>query len=229
MRINKYLAKAGIASRRKAEELILEGKVSINDKVIQELGTIVEEGDIVKFNNRVVKPIDEHIYLLLNKPVGYVSTVEDPYADKVVLDLIDFKNRIYPVGRLDKDSRGLLILTNDGEITHKLTHPSNDFPKTYMVKLNSMPAEKDLKKLESGIMIDGSLTKKAKIKKISDFQYKITITEGRNRQVRKMFKHIGCKVIDLNRIAIGNIRGNGLKEGEYRALSKKEINYLRSI
>lgn len=229
MRINKYLAKAGIASRRKAEELILEGKISINDKIIKELGTIVKEGDVVKFNNRIIEPVDEYVYLLLNKPVGYVSTVEDPYADKVVLDLIDYKNRIYPVGRLDKDSRGLLILTNDGDITYKLTHPSNDFPKTYIVKLDSIPKLDDLKKLESGIVLEGTLTKKSEITKISEFKYKITITEGRNRQVRKMFQYIGCNVVDLNRIAIGNIRGKGIKEGEYRPLSAKEINYLRSI
>lgn len=187
MRINKYLAKAGIASRRKAEELILEGKISINDKIIKELGTIVKEGDVVKFNNRIIEPVDEYVYLLLNKPVGYVSTVEDPYADKVVLDLIDYKNRIYPVGRLDKDSRGLLILTNDGDITYKLTHPSNDFPKTYIVKLDSIPKLDDLKKLESGIVLEGTLTKSQKLQKFPNLNIRLRLLKVEIDKLEKCF------------------------------------------
>lgn len=229
MRINKYLAKAGITSRRKADGLILEGKISINNEIISELGIQVEENDIVKYNGKIVKLESEFKYILLNKPVGYVSTVEDPYADKTVLDLVKTKKRIYPVGRLDKDSRGLILLTNDGEVTYRLTHPSFNFYKTYIVEITGNPSDEKLNTLRNGVIIDGYETNESKIIKLSNKKYKVIITEGRNRQIRKMFKSIGYTVLDLQRVSIGKISIDGIKEGTSRPLTNEEVEYIRSI
>ena len=229
MRINKYLAHSGVCSRRQADEIISQGRVSINEKTVKELGTKVLPDDVVKFDGEVVAPLEKFKYFLLNKPVGYVSTVKDPFAEKTVIDLIDSKERLYPVGRLDKDSRGIIIITNDGELTYKLTHPKKDVFKTYEVILDKKPKEVDLDRLKKGIPMDGYLTKRAKIKKISNLKFQISISEGRNRQVRRMFDYIGCKVIDLNRISIGKIRDKNLPEGEFRKLTKEELDYLRSL
>lgn len=229
MRINKYLAHSGVCSRRQADEIISQGRVSINEKIVKELGTKVLPNDVVKLDGEVVSPSQKFKYFLLNKPVGYVSTVKDPYAEKTVIDLIDSKERLYPVGRLDKDSRGIIIITNDGELTYKLTHPKKDIFKTYEVTLDKEPKEVDLETLKKGIPMDGYLTKRCKIKKISKIKYQISISEGRNRQVRRMFDYIGSKVIDLNRISIGKIRDKYLPEGEFRKLTKEEIDYLRSL
>ncbi|MEJ8751055.1 pseudouridine synthase [Lagierella sp. ICN-221743] len=229
MRINKYLAHSGICSRRQADEIVSQGRVSINEKIVKELGTKVLPNDVVKLDGEVVTPSQKFKYFLLNKPVGYVSTVEDPYAEKTVIDLIDYNERLYPVGRLDKDSRGIIIITNDGELTYKLTHPKKDIFKTYEVTLDKKPKEVDLETLKKGIPMDGYLTKRCKIKKTSNFKYQISISEGRNRQVRRMFDYIGCKVIDLNRISIGKIRDKNLPEGKFRKLTKEEIDYLRSL
>lgn len=229
MRINKYLAHSGVCSRRRADEIISQGRVSINEKTVKELGTKVLPDDVVKFDGDVVAPLEKFKYFLLNKPVGYVSTVKDPFAEKTVIDLIDSKERLYPVGRLDKDSRGIIIITNDGELTYKLTHPKKDVFKTYEVILDKKPKEVDLDRLKKGIPMDGYLTKRAKIKKISNLKFQISISEGRNRQVRRMFDYIGCKVIDLKRISIGKIRDKNLPEGEFRKLTKEELDYLRSL
>ncbi len=229
MRINKYLAHSGVCSRRQADEIISQGRVSINEKTVKELGTKVLPDDVVKFDGDVVAPLEKFKYFLLNKPVGYVSTVKDPFAEKTVIDLIDSKERLYPVGRLDKDSRGIIIITNDGELTYKLTHPKKDVFKTYEVILDKKPKEFDLERLKKGIPMDGYLTKRAKIKKISDLKFQISISEGRNRQVRRMFDYIGCKVIDLNRISIGKIKDKNLPEGEFRKITREEIDYLRSL
>ncbi|MDL2311119.1 rRNA pseudouridine synthase [Peptostreptococcaceae bacterium OttesenSCG-928-C18] len=227
MRINKYLAKSGLCSRRKAEQLVLSGHIKVNDKIIHDLSTIVKEKDIVKYNDKIILLEEEFEYILLNKPIGYVSTVQDPHADKTVLDLVKSKNRLFPVGRLDKDSRGLLILTNDGDLTYKLTHPSGSIKKTYIVKILGFPKEKELNNLREGIVLEGYKLKPSEIKKKSSNIYEVIISEGRNRQIRKMFEEINCKVVDLYRIKIGNISVNGLKEGKYRNLSKEEINYLK--
>ncbi|WP_237036400.1 pseudouridine synthase [Mediannikoviicoccus vaginalis] len=229
MRINKYLAHSGVCSRRQADEIISQGRVSINEKTVKELGTKVLPDDVVKFDGNVVAPLEKFKYFLLNKPVGYVSTVKDPFAEKTVIDLIDSNERLYPVGRLDKDSRGIIIITNDGELTYKLTHPKKDIFKTYEVILDKKPKEVDLDRLKKGIPMDGYLTKRAKIKKISNLKFQISISEGRNRQVRRMFDYIGCKVIDLKRISIGKISDKNLPEGEFRKLTKEELDYLRSL
>lgn len=229
MRINKYLAHSGVCSRRQADELISQGRVSINEDVVKELGVKVSPEDIIKLDGKEVKLSKKFQYFLLNKPIGYVSTVKDPYAEKTVLDLVKSEERLYPVGRLDKDSRGIIIITNDGDLTYKLTHPKKDIFKTYEVILDKKPKEVDLKALIRGIPMDGYLTKRAKIKKMSDYKYQISISEGKNRQVRRMFNYIGCKVVDLKRISIGKIKDNYLPEGKFRKLTKEEIDYLRSL
>lgn len=229
MRINKYLAHSGVCSRRQADEIVAQGRVSINGEIIKELGTKVSPDDVVKLDGELIVPSEKFKYLLLNKPVGYVSTVKDPHAEKTVIDLVDSNERLYPVGRLDKDSRGIIIITNDGDLTYKLTHPKKDIYKTYEVTLDKDPKEFDLEKLKKGIPMDGYLTKRAKIKKISNYKYQISISEGRNRQVRRMFDYIGCKVVDLKRISIGQLQDNNLPEGKFRELKKEEIDYLRSL
>ena len=229
MRINKYLAHSGVCSRRQADELISQGRVSINEDVVKELGVKVSPEDIIKLDGKEVKLSKKFVYFLLNKPIGYVSTVKDPHAEKTVLDLVKSEERLYPVGRLDKDSRGIIIITNDGDLTYKLTHPKKDIFKTYEVILDKKPKEVDLKTLIRGIPMDGYLTKRAKIKKMSDYKYQISISEGKNRQVRRMFNYIGCKVVDLKRISIGKIKDNYLPEGKFRKLTKEEIDYLRSL
>lgn len=229
MRINKYLAHSGVCSRRQADEIISQGRVSINENVVKELGVKVSPEDIIKLDGKEVKLSNKFEYFLLNKPIGYVSTVKDPHAEKTVLDLVKSEERLYPVGRLDKDSRGIIILTNDGDLTYKLTHPKKNIFKTYEVILDKKPKEVDLKTLIRGIPMDGYLTKRAKIKKMSDFKYQISISEGKNRQVRRMFNYIGCKVVDLKRISIGKIKDNYLPEGKFRKLTKEEIDYLRSL
>ena len=229
MRINKYLAHSGVCSRRQADEIVAQGRVSINGEIVKELGTKVTPEDVVKLDGKLLFPSEKFKYYLLNKPVGYVSTVKDPYAEKTVIELIDSNERLYPVGRLDKDSRGIIIITNDGNLTYKLTHPKKDIFKTYEVTLDKKPKEIDLEKLRKGIPMDGYLTKRAKIKKISSYKYQISISEGKNRQVRRMFDYIGCKVIDLKRISIGQLQDNNLPEGKFRELKKEEIDYLRSL
>lgn len=229
MRINKYLAHSGVCSRRQADELISQGRVSINEDVVKELGVKVSPEDIIKLDGKEVKLSKKFEYFLLNKPIGYVSTVKDPHAEKTVLDLVKSEERLYPVGRLDKDSRGIMIITNDGDLTYKLTHPKKNIFKTYEVILDKKPKEVDLKTLIRGIPMDGYLTKRAKIKKMSDYKYQISISEGKNRQVRRMFNYIGCKVVDLKRISIGKIKDNYLPEGKFRKLTKEEIDYLRSL
>ncbi len=229
MRINKFLAHSGICSRRKADLLIEEGRVKVNGKKVEELGLDISKFDIVEVDNKKIEPVNQYEYYLLNKPMGYVSTVTDPHAEKTVLDLIDSNTRLYPVGRLDKDSRGLILITNDGDLTYKLTHPKKDIFKTYQVNLDKKPSKKNIVQLINGIPMDGFMTKRCKIKKIDDFNYLISISEGRNRQVRRMFKYIGCNVLDLKRVGIGKISDKKLKEGKYRKLSVDEIRYLRSL
>ena len=232
-RLQKYLADSGVASRRKCEELILEGKIEVNGEVITELGTKVSEKDIVKYNGRIVKPIEEKVYILLNKPLGYVTTAKDQFNRDTVLDLVKIDKRIVPVGRLDMYTSGALILTNDGEFVNYLTHPKNEINKTYNVTVKGLITKEDITRLENGVEIDGGyVTKPAKVrilkideeKNISRIQ--ITIHEGKNRQVRKMCDAINKKVLALHRSKIGNIDVKKLKIGEWRFLTDKEIENL---
>ena len=232
-RLQKYLANCGIASRRKCEDLILQGKIKVNGKVVTELGIKVTENDIVEYNNKIVKIEEEKIYILLNKPIGYVTTAKDQFGRDTVLDLVKINKRIVPVGRLDMYTSGALILTNDGEFVNKLTHPKNEIDKTYNATVAGEITKKDIEQLENGVKIDDEyITKpaKAKILKIDKekniSRVQIVIHEGKNRQVRKMCEAIGKKVIALHRSKIGNLDVKDLKLGEWRYLSKEELEHF---
>ena len=232
-RLQKFLANAGIASRRKCEELILDGKIEVNGIIVTELGTKVSEKDIVKYNGKIVKPEEEKVYILLNKPIGYVTTAKDQFNRDTVLDLVKINKRIVPVGRLDMYTSGALILTNDGEFVNMLTHPRNEVNKTYNVTLKGFVENEDIQKLQNGVEIDdGYITKPAKVKILKIDKEKnisrvqITIHEVRNRQVRKMCEAINKKVLALHRSSIENIDLKNLKIGEWRYLTNKEIDNL---
>lgn len=235
VRLQKYLAEAGIASRRKCEELILSGKVLVNDVLVTELGTKVNtEKDVVKYNGNVVKPVEEKVYILLNKPIGYVTTAKDQFNRDTVLDLVKIKERVVPVGRLDMYTSGALLLSNDGEFVNKLTHPRNEINKTYNVTVKGIISKDDVERLSSGVTLDdGYVTKPAKVKilKIDDekdiSRIQIVIHEGKNRQVRRMCESIGKKVLALHRSKIGNLEVKNLKLGTWRYLTAKEINSLK--
>ncbi|NLV88597.1 MAG: rRNA pseudouridine synthase [Tissierellia bacterium] len=235
MRLQKYIALCGVTSRRKAEKLILEGKVKVNDKVVNELGTVIDiDKDKVKVNDKLIKPERNKVYIMLNKPIGYVTTLKDEQNRKIVTDLIEgVKERIYPVGRLDADTTGLLLLTNDGDITYKLTHPSNEVPKRYIAIVEGVPNKLELERFRKGLKIDGRYTSKAKIKIIRRYEDEsildITIHEGRNRQVKKMCEAINHPVKKLKRIAIGELELGGLNLGEWRYLEDDEIEYLKNL
>ena len=229
-RLQKFLANAGIASRRKCEELILDGKIEVNGKVVTELGIKVSEKDIIKYNGQIVKPEEEKVYILLNKPIGYVTTAKDQFNRDTVLDLVKINKRIVPVGRLDMYTSGALILTNDGEFVNMLTHPQNEIDKTYNATVKGKITNEDVEKLQKGVEIDnGYITKPAKVKILKIYDEKnhsriqITIHEGKNRQVRKMCEAINKKVLALHRSKIGNIELNDLKIGKWRYLTSKEI------
>ena len=234
MRINKYLAESGICSRRAADKLIENGEVKVNGKICS-LGTDVNVGtDFVTVNGKPVGNINNLEYYIMNKPKGYVCTVKDDKGRKTVMELLPANiKRLFPVGRLDYDSEGLLILTNDGDLTFKLTHPKNEIPKTYLVKTERPIKQEDLAKLRSGVVIDGVKTKKCNVRLIesSDKYSKlhITITEGRNRQIRKMLEAVGNSVDFLKRIKIGDLQLPGLDRGEVRKLSAREIDYLINL
>lgn len=232
MRINKYLAACGIASRRECDKLIADGKVTVNGKIAQ-IGLDVNADDEVKIDGKPVS-VKKNEYYILNKPKGYLSTVNDDKGRKTVIDLLPENiGRIYPVGRLDYDSEGLLILTTDGELAQHLMHPSNEVPKTYLVKIEGTLTENALNPIRSGIEVDGYVTKKCKAHIVETnknyTKVHITITEGKNREIRKMFAAIGKEVMLLKRIKIGEITLRGLDRGAYRKLTKEEIAYLMNI
>lgn len=233
IRLQKYLAEAGIASRRKAEELILQGKVQVNGKVVTELGTKVQPGkDEVTYENKIVQIENKKIYILLNKPIGYVTTVKDQFDRDSVLDLVKVKERLVPVGRLDMYTSGALILTNDGEFINKVTHPKNEVEKTYTVTVKGIVTKEDVEKLEAGVKIDDYISGKAKVKILKTNEEKqisrlqITIHEGKNREVRKMCEAIGKKVLALHRRKIANLDVKNLKIGQWRYLTDSEVSNL---
>jgi len=227
MRLQKYLAHAGLCSRRKAEEYILAGRIKINGITISELGTKVDPSDSIFFDDKpVLLRIEQpKIYLALNKPEGYVTSCSQKKT-KIVMDLIDIGERIYPVGRLDKDSKGLILLTNDGELHNKLSHPSFDHEKEYIVTTVDPVSDKALRSMAEGVMIDKVKTRNATVKRISDQQFSIVLKEGRNRQIRKMVQRTGNEVDTLLRIRIANIHLGKLKEGTWRYLTQAEIRQL---
>ncbi len=231
-RLQKVIAQYGYCSRRKAEEFIQQGKVKVNGKVISELGTKVNYEDTIMVEGNVLAKKEEKVYYLLNKPRNVVSTVSDEHGRKTVLDLLDTPIRVYPVGRLDYDTTGVLLLTNDGELTNLLTHPKNHVEKTYIAKIEGIMQKRDLEKLCAGVIIDGKKTSKAqaRIKKIDKKKntslVEVCIHEGRNHQVKKMFEAIGYSVSKLKREKFSFLTTVGLKSGEYRMLNTKEVKKL---
>ncbi len=235
IRLQKFLAEADVASRRKCEELILLGRVAVNGKTADVPGTkIDDEKDTVTLDGAVVKKGKRLVYIMLNKPEGCVTTAHDQFDRPTVMDYIkDVNERIYPVGRLDYDTSGLLLMTNDGDLTYKLTHPKHNITKTYIAVVDSEPAPHEIKAFENGLIIDGRRTAKARLivaKRDNNRVYlKIMIHEGRNRQVRKMCDAIGHPVRKLKRVATGRLTIGALKKGEYRHLTSEEVEYLKSL
>ncbi len=233
MRLQKYMADCGVASRRACEKLILEGRVSVNGVTVTELGTCVEENDTVMFDGSRIKPSNRHIYIMLYKPDKVVSTASDPEGRTTVTDLVDVKERLYPVGRLDYHTEGLILLVNDGDVAYHLTHPKFEIEKEYLCVIAGEISREEVLKLQSGVTVDGEKTAPAKVK-VCDMtdhttSLSVIIHEGRNRQVRKMFEAIGKKVIHLTRMRHGEIMLSGLKPGEWRYLNKEETAYLNDL
>ena len=226
IRINKYIASSGVCSRRKAEEYILAGKVLVNGVVNTELGYKVKEEDIVVVDGKQISLEENKVYIMLNKPKGYVTTSKEQFGRPSVLDIVKVEERVYPVGRLDMDSEGLLILTNDGEFSNNVIHPTKHISKKYEVVLKENITETAIKKLESGVDIGGYVTRPAKVEKVTDKKILITIGEGKNRQVRRMIEAVDNKVLNLKRIAIGGLKLDKLKSGEYIKLDEKLINKI---
>ena len=233
IRLQKFLAEAGVASRRKSEELILNGKIKVNGNLITELGTKVNpEKDEIEYNNKIVQVEKRKVYILLNKPIGYVTTVKDQFQRESVLDLVKVKERLVPVGRLDMYTSGALILTNDGDFVYKVTHPKHEINKTYTVTLKGIIEKTKVDELRKGIDIGGYITKPAKVKILKTDEEKnisrleIVIHEGKNRQVRKMCESIGYKVLALHRSKIADIGVKDIELGKWRYLSKNEVNKI---
>ncbi|MCI5604229.1 MAG: rRNA pseudouridine synthase [Clostridia bacterium] len=233
VRLQKYIAMSGIASRRAAEGIIAEGRVKVNGKTVTEQGVKVEIGaDKVDVDNKPIKLKDKKYYIMLNKPVGYVSTVKDQFDRPTVVDIIkeDIDTRIFPVGRLDYDTEGLLLLTNDGDFTYRVTHPKFHMDKTYIATIKGGMTISGINHLRRGVKIEDYVTSPAEVEILDAFDgrttVKITIHEGKNRQVRKMFEAIGCKVVGLQRIKIGIVELGHLPLGRWRHLTSHEINYL---
>lgn len=226
IRINKYIASCGMCSRRKAEEIILAGRVKINGQVVTELGAKVNQGDIVEIDNKKISLEQEKIYIMLNKPRGYVTTSKEQFGRPSVLDLLDIKQRVFAVGRLDMDSEGLLLLTNDGDFANKIVHPTKHVSKTYEVILKKEISIADIEKLKYGVDIGGYITRQAIVKKINDKNIIITIYEGKNRQVRKMCEAVGNKVVNLKRIAIGGLELGDLRTGKTKRLTEQNLNEI---
>ncbi len=230
-RLQKVMAHAGVASRRKSEEIIAEGRVKVNGVVVTEMGTKVDPAqDTIEVDGEEIEK-ETKTYLKLHKPRGYVTTVNDPQGRQTVMDLIHgIDKRIYPVGRLDLDSSGLLLLTNDGDLTHKITHPSHELDKEYMVVANGELSQEEINRFKNGIKLEEGKTSPAKIEMVNqdpkNTTYQVIIHEGMNRQIRRMFDQLGYEVVSLIRVRIGNISLGSLKPGEHRKLSSKELQDL---
>lgn len=231
MRINKFLAKAGLGSRRSVEQLVLDGKIKVNGKIINKLSTKVEPNqDTVMYKGKTLSIPEKKIYIMLNKPPGYIVTADDPFDRKTVFELLpEFSIRIFPVGRLDKNSRGLLFFTNDGKWANRIIHPSKKITKIYYVKTKGKISRASIRKLRGGIKLRNFTTQPTKVyfrgyKKKQDLtKLKIYLSEGKKRQIRRMIKHIGSSVVDLKRVRIGKVKLDNLPESYWRHLKQKEI------
>ena len=233
-RLQKIIADAGIASRRKAEQIILEGRVTVNGEPVSKLGAKADvEHDHVRVDGRLLTRPTEHVYLLLNKPVGYVSTVKDPQNRPTVLSLVrGIKQRVYPVGRLDYHSSGLMILTNDGELANFLMSRASAVPRSYLVKLEGRPEPSDIGKLEGGIVLDGRRTEPCQIRPAGQADkpwFEVTLVEGRYHQVRRMFERIGKGVVKLKRVRIAFLTDRNLAPGQVRHLTHAEVARLKAL
>lgn len=236
VRLQKYIAMCGVASRRKAEELIAKGKIKVNGKIVSEAGTKVEIGaDMVELGGEVIKAVSKKYYIMLNKPIGYVSTASDQFERPTVVDLVseDIQTRIFPVGRLDYETEGLLLLTNDGDFTYRVTHPKFRVEKTYIAILKGGITIRALNMLRRGVDIGDFVTSPAEVEIIEaeagKTMLKIVIHEGKNRQVRRMLKTVGTKLEYLQRIKIGKVELGNLPLGRWRYLTSHEINYLKNL
>lgn len=233
MRLNKYIASAGICSRRKADQLISNGNVKVNNLSMQEMGYDVKDGDVVSVNGVLIKPDNRKVYIMLNKPKGFITSAKDEQDRATVMELVkDIPERVFPVGRLDSETTGLLIMTNDGDFSQNISHPKNKIYKTYKARVAGVISDERIRKLEKGVDIGGFVTAPAIVKLIKQSKgsavVEIKIHEGKNRQVRKMFGAVGNKVIDLERTAIGHIYLGNLMTGHYRKLTKSEIHGLNN-
>ena len=234
VRLNKYIADAGICSRRKADELIGNGNVKVNGATMKELGYQVEDGDVVMVNGKKIENAGKKVYVVINKPLGYITSMDDDKDRATVAELVsDIPERLFPVGRLDYNTSGLLIMTNDGQLTYTLTHPKHEVYKTYIAKVAGVLSDARIAKLRKGVDIGGFITSPAKVKVIKQMPrhaiVEISIREGKNRQVRKMFAAVGNKVQELQRVSIGEIKLGRLMEGHYRKLNREEIEYLKKL
>ena len=234
MRINKYVAECGVASRRGADELIKSGRITVNGKKVTELGVEIGDKDVVYFDGKRIRPVSRYSYLMLYKPKGCICSARDEKGRKTVYDYVDLDKKLSIVGRLDYDSEGLLLLTNDGDLVNKLTHPSFEVPKTYVVKVEGEVSEAEAEVLSNSMDIGrGEQTKGAKVTVLGVedriTRLEITISEGKNREIRRMMEGIGKNVIFLKRVAIGDVRLGGLSRGKTRFLNDKEIKYLKSL
>ncbi|MCM1289979.1 MAG: rRNA pseudouridine synthase [Corallococcus sp.] len=232
-RLNKYLAACGVGSRRECDRIIQNGEVKVNGKIAA-LGAVVGDDDQVTVRGRRIGQKAKNFYVMLHKPKGYVTTVKDELGRKTVMDLVDgVPARLFPVGRLDYDTEGLLLLTNDGDAANKLTHPKNKVEKTYVARLSGSLAETERKQLEQGVTVDGSPTAPAKVKIVQRDEHhtrvEITVTEGRNHQIKKMFECVGKEVEFLKRVSVGELHLGGLQRGKYRFLNDKELAYIKSL
>ena len=231
MRLQKYMASCGAASRRTAEKMIAEGRVQVNGRVITEMGVQVEEGDEVRLDGRVIRPEETKKYVIYHKPAGEVTTVSDPEGRACVLDHFrDYPVRLYPVGRLDYDSEGLLLLTNDGALTERMLHPSHQVDKTYLARVSGRVTPEELQRLRRGILLDDHRTAPAKARLIRQeedaAQVLLTIHEGRNRQVRRMCEEVGHPVLQLRRVKFGPLELGDLPRGRWRELTEEELRRL---
>jgi 23S rRNA pseudouridine2605 synthase len=231
MRINKYIAGAGITSRRKADELIRRGQVTVNGKKMTEPGYDVRPGDTVSVEGREIRSEEKKVYYLLNKPIGVITSVNDEEGRYTVVDLMqDVEQRVFPVGRLDYNTSGLLFMTNDGDFAYHLTHPKNHVGKTYIVRIAGNITKGKVERLRRGVDIGGYVTRPADVEVIMwtkhSTQLRVTLHEGKNRQIRRMFAAVGHPVQELTRISYGNVTLGHLKAGQYRKLNPSEVNYL---
>ncbi len=233
MRINKYIAQSGLCSRRKADELIANGNVKVNGAAMKEPGYDVQDTDTVEVNGRRIEAAAAPVYVLINKPLGMVTTVSDDKERLTVMEVVkDIDARLFPVGRLDYNTSGALIMTNDGDLAYRLTHPKHEVYKTYRARVAGVLSAEKMARLRKGVDIGGFVTSRAKVSIIKGNQHstivEIAIHEGKNRQVRKMFAAVGNPVQELERVAIGEIRLGHLKQGHYRKLTREEIEYLKN-